>query len=103
LEGKTNYTEEKVDDVLMMTNNELNLGSETIWYPDTGTSNHMSGHKNLFIEMEEIAGTVSFGDVLKVEVKDKYKVKFIQKNGGIEMIEYVYFISDMKSNILSIG
>jgi GAG-pre-integrase domain len=85
VEGKANYTEEKADDVLMMAHN-----------------NHMSGHKNLFIEMEETAGTVSFGDASNVEVKDKDKVTFIQKNGGTGMIEDVYFIPEMKSNILSI-
>jgi hypothetical protein len=30
LEGKTNYTEEKVDDELMMAHNELNSRSETV-------------------------------------------------------------------------
>jgi hypothetical protein len=53
--------------------------------------------------MEEIAGTVSFGDASKVEVKGKYKVKFIQKNESTGIIEDVYFIPKMKSNILSIG
>jgi hypothetical protein len=103
VEGKDNYIEEKVDDVLMMAHNEPNSGSETVWYLDIGASSHMSGHKNLFIEMEEIAGTVLFGDASKVEVKGKGKIKFIQKNGGTGMIEDVYFISEMKSNILSIG
>jgi hypothetical protein len=56
VEGKANYTEEKVDDELMMVHNEPNLGSETMWYLDTGTSNHMSGHKNLFIEMKRLLG-----------------------------------------------
>jgi hypothetical protein len=53
--------------------------------------------------MEEIVGTVSFGDALKVEVKGKVKIKFIQKNGSTGIIEDVYFIPEMKSNILSIG
>jgi hypothetical protein len=74
VEGKANYIEEKVDDVLMMAHNEPNSGSETVWYLDTRASNHMSGHKNLFIKMEEIVGTVSFGDASKVEVKAKGKV-----------------------------
>jgi hypothetical protein len=103
VEGKANYIEEKVDDVMMMAHNEPNSGSETVWYLDTGVSNHMSGHKNLFVEMEEIVGKVSFGDASKVEVKGKGKVKFIQKNESTEIIEDVYFIPEMKSNILSIG
>jgi hypothetical protein len=103
VEGKSNYIEEKVDDVLMMAHNEPKSRSEIVWYLDTGVSNHMSRHKNLFVLMEEIAGTVSFGDASKVEVKDKGKVKFIQKNGSTGIIEDVYFIFEMNSNILSIG
>jgi hypothetical protein len=103
VEGKANYTEEKVDDVLMMAHNEPNLESEIVWYLDIGVSSHISGHKNLFVELEEIAGTFLFGDASKVEVKGKGKIKFIQKNGGTRMIEDVYFISEMKNNILSIG
>jgi hypothetical protein len=73
VEGKVNYTEKKVDDVLMMTHNKPNSRSEIVWYLDTGTSNHISGHKNLFIEMKEIVRTVSFDDASKVEVKGKVR------------------------------
>jgi hypothetical protein len=38
-----------------------------------------------------------------VEVKGKENVKFLQKNGRFGMIEDVYFIPEMKSNILSVG
>jgi hypothetical protein len=63
-----------------------------VWYLNIGASNHMSGHNNLFVEMEEIAGTILFGDASKVEVKGKCKVKFIQKNGGTRMIEDILFL-----------
>jgi hypothetical protein len=39
--------------------------------------------KHLFAEMTELAGTVSFGDASKVEVKGKCNVKFLQKNGKL--------------------
>jgi hypothetical protein len=35
----------------------------------------MSGHKNLFIEMEKIVGTISFGDASKVKVKGQRQCK----------------------------
>jgi hypothetical protein len=73
VEGKVNYTEEKIDDVLMMAHNKPNSRSEIVWYLETGTSNHISGHKNLFIELKEIVRTVSFDDALKVEVKGKVR------------------------------
>jgi hypothetical protein len=74
-----------------------------MWYLVTRTSNHMTGHKHLFTEMTELAGTVSFGDASKVEVKGKGFVKFLQKNGKLEMVENIYYIPEIKSNILSVG
>jgi hypothetical protein len=44
-------------------------------YLGIDASNHISRHKNLLIEMEEITKIVSFGDALIVEVKCKDKIK----------------------------
>jgi hypothetical protein len=90
-------------DVLLMAQNMSTSGSDIIWYLDTGASNHMTSHKHLFTEMTELEGSVSFGDASKVEVKGKENVKFLQKNGRFGMIEDVYFIPEMKSNVLSVG
>jgi hypothetical protein len=53
--------------------------------------------------MTELEGSVSFGDAFEMEVKGKENVKFLQKNERFRMIENVYFIPEMKSNILSVG
>jgi hypothetical protein len=50
-----------------------------------------------------LGGTVLFRDASKVEVKGKGNVKFLQKNGELEKVEEVYYISEIKSNILSMG
>jgi hypothetical protein len=63
----------------------------------------MIGHKNLFAEMTELAGIISFRDTSKVEVTGKDNVKFLQKNVKLKMVEDVYYISKIKSNILSVG
>ena len=50
----------------MMANDENDTNNETVWYLDTGASNHMCGHKHLFTEMRVIEdGHVSFGDASK--------------------------------------
>jgi hypothetical protein len=91
------------DDVLLMAQSMSTSTSDIIWYLDTGASNHMTDHKHLFAEMTELEGSVSFEDASKVEVKGKEIMKFLQKNGRFGMIEDVYFISEMKSTILSVG
>ena len=73
VEGKANYVEVKgYDEVLLMSQNTSASCStrctegDTIWYLDSGASNHMTGHKHLFGEMTVKKGSVAFGDDLKV-------------------------------------
>ncbi|XP_074345106.1 uncharacterized protein LOC141684164 [Apium graveolens] len=45
---------------------------KNVWYLDLGASNHMTGHKELFTEIDDaISGEVSFGDLSKIPVKGK--------------------------------
>jgi glutathione peroxidase-family protein len=53
---------------------------------------HDQSQINIFAEMTELGGTVSFEDVSKVEVKGKGSVKFLRKNGKLGIIEEVYYI-----------
>ncbi|GKB91626.1 retrovirus-related pol polyprotein from transposon TNT 1-94 [Tanacetum coccineum] len=62
----------EVDGTVIMTNEEVALEIDTIWYLDTAASNHMCGDKRLFVEMKEVVdGRVAFGDELKVRVKGR--------------------------------
>nr|GEU68369.1 hypothetical protein [Tanacetum cinerariifolium] len=78
IEEKTNLvTEVEESGVLLMAHEESISKIDTMWYLDSGVSNHMSGQKDLFVEMTE--------------------------NGKESMIEDVYYVPAMKSNILSLG
>nr|KYP75006.1 Retrovirus-related Pol polyprotein from transposon TNT 1-94 [Cajanus cajan] len=76
----------------------------SVWYLDTGASNHMCGDEHLFkmLSKEEF-GSVSFGDASKVVVKGRGTIWYQQRNGKIGEIGDVYYVPDLKSNILSMG
>ena len=98
LEDETN------EGVLLMAQNEVNINNATLWYLDSGASNHMCGHGYLFKEMQKIEdGHVSFGDASKVEVKGRGTVCYLQKHGLIGSLQNVYYVIDLETNILSIG
>jgi hypothetical protein len=87
---------------LLMVHNEVNTDNNTVSYLDSGASNHMCGHKYLFKEMRKVEdGHVSFGDASKVEVKGQGAVCYLQKDGLVGSIQDVYYVPDLKTNILS--
>ena len=49
------------------------------------------------------SGVVFFRDLSKIEVKGKGKLHFTRKDGKPGSIEDVYYVPDMKNNILSLG
>jgi hypothetical protein len=89
---------------LLMAQNDIKTNIDTMWYLDSGASNHMCGHKHLFKEMQKIEdGHVSFGDASKVKVEGKGRICYLQKDGLIGSIKDVYYVPDLKTNILSLG
>jgi GAG-pre-integrase domain len=98
-------TEDEVKEgFILMAHNEVNTDNNTVWYLNSGASNHMCGHKHLFKEMRKVKdGHVSFGDASKVEVKGRGTVCYLQKGGLVGSIQDVYYVPDLKTNILSMG
>lgn len=64
----------------------------------------MCGKKDLFVELIEGGReNVNLGDSSKLLVEGKGKIKIYQKDGKKEYISDVYYVPNMKSNILNIG
>lgn len=80
------------------------LGVSNVWYLDNGASNHMTGKRSKFKDLnEEVTGKVRFGDGSTVEIKGKGSVLFKCKNGEERMFHEVYYIPSLCNNILSLG
>ena len=74
------------------------------WYLDTRASNDMCDLKNIFVELDESkSGHVTFGDASKIIIKGKGQILIHLENGRHQFISNVYYVSNMKNNILSLG
>lgn len=75
-----------------------------VWYLDNGASNHMTGQRSKFKELNEgVTGRVKFGDGSTVNIEGKGSVAFICKNGEEKILQEVYFIPTLRNNIISLG
>nr|GEX50573.1 zinc finger, CCHC-type [Tanacetum cinerariifolium] len=96
-EDQSNLIEEDLDPTLLMATieehhevflNERNfeppktsLGEESLWYLDNGASNHMTGVKEHFKEIDKkIIGNIRFGDGSCIEIKGKGSILLECKN-----------------------
>ena len=88
----------------MLACNDNDGRQDNTWYLDTGASNHMCGRRSMFVELDEsVSGNVFFGDKSKILVKGKSKILIHLKNGRHQFISNVYYVPNMKNNILSLG
>lgn len=78
--------------------------ASNLWYLDNGASNHMTGDRSKFRELDEgVTGLVKFGDGSTVEIKGKGSILFKGKTGEELLFREVYFIPTLCNNIISLG
>nr|CAB3459387.1 unnamed protein product [Digitaria exilis] len=76
---------------------------DTLWYLDTGATNHMSGSRAAFSELDgRVVGTVRFGDGSVVNIEGRGTVLFACKNGKHKQLDGVYYIPRLDTNLISI-
>nr|GEU99163.1 hypothetical protein [Tanacetum cinerariifolium] len=63
----------------------------------------MTGEEDLFVEMEQSKGNVTFSDESKAPMKGKGKILIRAKDGSHQYISDVYNVPNLKSNSLSVG
>lgn len=105
-EQKANYAEfeEKEEEILLMSYVEIKHDEkEEMWFLDSGCSNHMSGNKKWFSDLDEsFRHTVKLGNDSRMAVIGKGNVR-MRVNGFTQVISNVYYIPELKNNLLSIG
>jgi len=103
-EETSNLIKEEIDSTILLTFGGNEKIGNNVWFLDSGASNHMTGRKELFVELDESTkGDVSFGDNSKSEIKGKGKILIKTRNGDHQFISNVYYVPALKNNILSLG
>ena len=89
--------------LLMACHNE-ETHKKFLWYLDTGCSNHMSGEKFIFSELDKaFCDVVKFSDGSTVFVMGKGKVAIQNNRNSIQTNFNILFVLDWRTNLLSIG
>jgi hypothetical protein len=71
---------------------------------DTGVTNHMTGSRRLFTELDTgVTRTVRFGDGSVVDIEGKGIVLYALKSGEHRWLDDVYYILRLTTNIVSLG
>jgi hypothetical protein len=78
--------------------------SDVAWYLDTGASNHMTGNRSVFADLDEnITGSVRFGDNSTVDIRGRGTVVISVRGDEHRALTDVYFIPRLKTSIISLG
>lgn len=104
-ENGANYAElDEGEELLLMSYVELNHAQrEAVWFLDSGCSNHMSGNKEWFSDLDvQFRQTVKLGNNSRMAVMGKGNIR-MQVNGFTQVISEVYYIPELKNNLLSMG
>nr|GEV46500.1 putative RNA-directed DNA polymerase [Tanacetum cinerariifolium] len=74
-----------------------------LWFLDSGCSNHMCGNKERFVDLDQsFSNTVKLGNNTRMTVEGKGNMKLVL-NGATYVIRDVYYVPELKNNLLSVG
>jgi hypothetical protein len=80
------------------------VGDSNRWILDTGATNHMTGERSAFSELDtKVQGTMRFGDGSIVGIVGRGTVLLQCKNGEHKSLSIVYLIPCLTTSIVSLG
>jgi hypothetical protein len=90
-------------ETLFITCDVAQENESNIWFLDSGCSNHMTGNKRLFEDLNtSVRAQIKLGNDNIVEVMGKGAINVIT-NSGKKTILDVYFVPRLKHNLISVG
>ena len=105
-EKNVNYAEfnEEEEEMLLMAFEEVQqTGDSTTWFLDSGCSNHMCRTKEWFMDFDDqFRQSVKLGDNSSIMAIGKGDIKLVI-DGLTQIIQEVYYIPEIRNNLLSIG
>lgn len=104
-EKEANYAEfDDEEELLLMAHVEVKQEEAYgIWFLDSGCSNHMTGEKSWFVEIDEsFRHSVRLGNGSRLSVEGKGNIRIIVA-GIVQVVTDVYYVPNLTSNLLSIG
>ena len=94
---------EEEDLLLMAYGQETKPSKEEAWFLDSGCSNHMTGIRDWFIEIDEqFRHSIKLGNGERMLVMGKGSVEFASQ-GINHVVREVFFIPALKNSLLSLG
>uniref|UniRef100_A0A251SKN6 Putative zinc finger, CCHC-type n=1 Tax=Helianthus annuus TaxID=4232 RepID=A0A251SKN6_HELAN len=91
------------EDTMFMIFNVEEAVKEDCWYLDSGCSNHMTGNRDLFINLDEsLKKEVRTGDDKRLDVIGSGEVS-VSIKGRTRKIPNVFYVKGLKHNLLSVG
>lgn len=93
----------KCDKILLFACQTASKHKNTIWFLDSGCSNHMTGDEKIFLDIDATVNSqVKMGNDALVQVKGKGTIK-VQTNVGTKFIQDVLLAPELEQNLLSVG
>lgn len=92
------------EDKVIPKNFDIDKDNVSVWYLDNRVSNHMTENKKFFSSLNlNTKGNVNFGDGPCIDFVGKCVVAFVCKIGEKKTLKDIYYIPNLKHNILSLG
>ena len=102
--AKKESSEALEEPVILMMVTQPKRSSDEIWYIDSGCSNHMTGHREWLVDLDERKkSTVRFSYNRFIQAEGVGNVVVTKQDGKQAIISDVLYVPGMKSNLIIMG